>query len=401
MTSLIESSSIKGIYIHIPYCLQRCHYCDFATFKVGEIPPTEEYFSLLHQELASLEKFFAKGPLESIYFGGGTPSLAKPEQISSLLSAIKSYGFSVGATTEVTIEINPATISHTKMKDYLRSGVNRFSVGAQTFNNLKLKVLGREHDVEATRDTLQLLKDYNVNYSFDLLYALPHQSLDELEFDLAEIEKWSPPHISPYCLTLPDNHFLQKNRPTEEHQIKMFELLNSRLNLSGYERYEISNFSKQGFSSRHNQLYWNQSGVLGLGLSSYSYLSTLKTHNYGFRFWNPKTYKSYELKVQSLSKGDLLDLQDFYKDSFEFLTENEALTEYCYTALRQKKGIFSDLFLQKFHPALWEKVKAILLRHVESGYIINQENKNFYLSEQGVMISNMIFSDLTFLEEDL
>lgn len=173
-----------GIYIHFPYCLQRCLYCDFATYVQGETISESEYFKLLHQEIDAKEHFFQPRPLKSIYFGGGTPSLADPLELKRILDHLDRLGFTRTLNTEVTLEINPATLDPRKIETLMSWGVNRFSVGVQTFHDPHLKKIGRKHSSFQTQETLTLLKSFHLNFSMDLLFSLPHQTMDHLRSDL-------------------------------------------------------------------------------------------------------------------------------------------------------------------------------------------------------------------------
>ena len=290
-----------GVYIHIPYCLQRCTYCDFATYVHTEIKPPEFYVEIVKKEMAlrhSLFNKFKNMPLETIYFGGGTPSLIAPEHIVNLIAELSGFGYQTGPLTEITIEINPATIDERKLQIYLEAGVNRFSVGAQTFSDRLLKMVNREHNAQQTRDTLQLLRKHNLNFSFDLLFALPSQTLAELKNDVEIAVDLGSKHISPYCLTVPEGHPLAKNRPLEEDQLKMFEIIHTQLLAQQFQRYEISNYALQGYASKHNLLYWTDRNYWGLGLSAHSYLTdTLVPDNWGSRFWNGNNFDFYTEQI--------------------------------------------------------------------------------------------------------
>jgi oxygen-independent coproporphyrinogen-3 oxidase len=203
-----------GAYVHIPYCLQRCRYCDFTTFEFSEIMPPEKYLQILLREIRKRSSLFEPTKLASLYFGGGTPSLIPAPFILSIISELANCGFEIDSDSEVTIEINPATVNEEKLDFYIKSGINRFSVGAQSFNDDLLKLCGRRHLAEDTRHTLRLLRERSLNYSFDLLFALPSQTLDQLKQDLDEVELFDPPHLSAYCLTVPSGHPMAKNRRT-------------------------------------------------------------------------------------------------------------------------------------------------------------------------------------------
>lgn len=394
-----------GIYVHIPYCLQRCTYCDFATFVQNEIPPPEKYIPLLLQEIRSLAPLYLEAglhskPITSIYFGGGTPSLIDPTLIVAVLNEISKQGFTTGPDTEVTLEINPATLSERKMQTYLEGGINRFSVGAQTFNDSLLRMVRREHNSQQTRETLRFLKDRNVNYSFDLLFALPHQNLKMLKIDLDEVLSFLPNHVSPYCLTVPDAHPLMENRPTEEHQIEMFGLIDDTLTSAGYQKYEISNFCRPTFESKHNSLYWQDSPYWGVGLSSHSYRPDLGL--WGLRYWNAKTYSSYEAQINALVQAEVLTLGSHVKDhQYEFLLVHEALTDFIHTSLRRADGFNESQFRKKFSESHFNKVRPRLEMLQKRKLLEHRPQMNWALTSKGQILSNKVFEELAFLKDEL
>nr|HPI40574.1 radical SAM family heme chaperone HemW [Pseudobdellovibrionaceae bacterium] len=287
-----------GIYIHIPYCIQRCSYCDFATYERSQIMHPSQYVDLILKEIQLKHTFFSPQELTSIYFGGGTPSLIEPFLLKKIMDEVFSVGFTKNNKTEITIEINPATLTDLSLEQYLNAGFNRFSVGAQTFNDRHLKNLGREHNVEDTLQTLGLLKKYKTNFSLDLLFAIPHQTMTELKHDIDQALDINPSHISTYCLTLQEGHPLNQNRPMDEDQIEMFNEIHTNLSENSYSRYEISNYSLSEKESQHNLLYWTDQEYWGVGLGAHSYAKP--TPN-GVRFWNDRGIKKYEDHINSLS----------------------------------------------------------------------------------------------------
>lgn len=383
-----------GVYVHIPYCLQRCSYCDFATYVHTEIIPPQDYLLLLQSEIRRRANWIGPRPLDTLYFGGGTPSLVDPQIISAVIASLKESGFDLRPGAEVTIEINPATISDEKLDAYLAMGVNRFSVGAQTFNDDLLRSVRREHSSDDTRHTLDLLRSRNLNYSFDLLFALPGQTLAGLELDLNQVESYLPPHVSPYCLTVPESHPLAKLSLPEALQIEMFEMISSRLEAMGYAQYEISNFCRPGFESRHNSLYWDNDEYWGIGLSSHSYLLREK---WGVRFWNPKNLDQYQKqKMDAQQISSELD-----PEHFEVLERHQALTDYCHISLRRAQGLSLLALANRFGHSVMDLVQAEVDKMSEKGLLRQGPGGCFSLTKTGILMSNQVFSKLTFLEEDL
>lgn len=377
-----------GVYIHIPYCLQRCTYCDFATYVHSEIMPPEKYVELVKKEISLRknifsEKFHGK-TLSTIYFGGGTPSLIPAELIISLISELSKHGFTTGPETEITIEINPATVDPRKLDQYLSAGVNRFSVGAQTFHDRLLKSVNREHNAQQTLETLELLRKNNLNFSFDLLFALPSQTLKELESDVETAVQLGSSHISPYCLTVPEGHPLSKNRPLEDEQIEMFNIIHNKLTEKNFLRYEISNYSLPKKESRHNLLYWKDKPYWGLGLSAHSYSQNT---TWGERFWNASNINIYENEILS-------GLEKPKQDQIEILEKNQALTDYCHTSLRLQEGLSIEAFIKKFGAAdnIHEIAKGLIQHN-----LLQMKNDAYQLTDAGILISNQVFEKFTFL----
>ncbi len=383
-----------GIYIHIPYCLQRCTYCDFATYVYKEILPPDKYIELVKTEIKLRAGIFnptqKQISLSTIYFGGGTPSLIPAELIVELISELAKYGFVTGPDTEITIEINPATVDEKKLEVYLSNGVNRFSVGAQTFSDKHLKAVHREHNASQTVQTLSLLKKHNLNFSFDLLFALPHQTLDELKFDVEKSVELGASHISPYCLTVPEGHPLAKDRPLDEEQIEMFDIIHKGLSNTGFHRYEISNYSKPGLESRHNLLYWTDEDYWGLGLSAHSYQRQTPELPWGQRFWNANNINVYEKEILTQTVRPL-------SHQVEQLKKNQSLTDFCHTSLRLENGLDLKKLESKFGSSELFSVLQISERMLEKK-LLQRNGLQISLTQPGILISNQVFEQFTFLE---
>ncbi len=386
-----------AVYVHIPYCLQRCRYCDFTTFEWNEILPPEEYVGLVREEIRRRHHFVPGRDLTSIYFGGGTPSLLSAELIVAILEELANAGFQKTAKTEVTIEINPATITEEKLAFYVAAGINRFSVGAQTFSDPLLTLCGRKHTADDTRKTLDLLASRNLNYSFDLLFALPGQTLADLDQDLIEVLRYSPPHLSGYCLTVPEGHPMSSGRPLENVQISMFERIEERLASVGILKYEISNFAKPGFESQHNLVYWQDRLYWGLGLSAHSYFPNIKN---GVRFWNPKVVADFKSQVNSSDARKHFFSQGLPDSQQEHLRVHEALTDFCHMHLRITAGLSLSALRNKFGHLAVEHVLPRLER-LKTGGLLEQPGDFMRLTARGQMVSNLVFAELLFSAEEL
>lgn len=380
-----------GIYVHIPFCLQRCSYCDFATYSKDQIQANQNYVDTLLVEATKRRNLFTAKKLQTIYFGGGTPSLLTAQQIGQIISHLKSLDFTLAVDLEITIEVNPATLTDEKCSSLKEAGVNRLSIGCQTFNDKHLKACKREHNSADTLRTIELTKKYFNNYSLDLLFALPHQTLQELDADLEIFGQLNPPHISAYCLTLAPEHPMNVGRGPDEEQVEMFEMIFAKLTSMGQHRYEISNFARRGFESKHNLLYWTDASYWGLGLSAHSYS---KEPDWGIRFWNPSTYKTYMEEIEKLQIQEKIE-DSFPKSKYEKLTFNESLTDYCHTHLRLSSGLDRSGLRQKFGDLSADAVAKKLARSMQNELV--QENHNSWqLTERGVLLSNQVFSEILF-----
>jgi oxygen-independent coproporphyrinogen-3 oxidase len=384
-----------SVYVHIPYCLQRCRYCDFTTFEQSEILPPEKYVGWVLEEIRHRHALWPTSEIATLYFGGGTPSLLSPELIVAISGELANVGFTLTKNAEITLEINPATLTEEKLNRYMRAGFNRFSVGAQTFDDALLKLCGRKHNAADTRETLRLLKKYNLNYSFDLLFALPGQTLEGLKLDLAEVAAFAPPHLSAYCLTVPEGHPMSFGRPPEDEQVAMFDEIERSLAQIGIAKYEISNFAKPGFESRHNLSYWRDVSYWGIGLSSHSYRREQAPH--GMRFWNPKSLNDYGSQVTRRAEDFTLVLPS---DQYEVLAEHEMLTDMCHMFLRTSGGLPEEKVREKCAPHVLPRLMARLEKLVRRGLLQHQVG-TWRLTTAGQLISNKVFAELTFLSEDI
>ena len=390
-----------SLYIHIPFCVQRCLYCDFATYEELQSPLRRQaYLELLAMEFRKGSRCFSPPVrIKTLYFGGGTPSLLTTKELSEILQLLLQHGFYLVDDVEVTVEINPATFSADKLKEWLSLGVNRFSVGAQSFSDEHLQRLGRRHSAQDVRDTLSLFCEKGVSYSADLLYALPQQTFAQLENDLSELLHFEPPHISAYYLTLRPDHILQTGRPEEATQWEMIRFVRNKLELHNYEGYEISNFARSPeFYSRHNMVYWSDQAYWGLGLSAHSYFPQLGT--WGIRFSNPANMKSYAQWVEHWQPEFSLH-EGRSPEQVEVLKLHEALTDYCHTFLRKSSGLDRSSLLTKFNPVVAAQVEQRLRELVAKAWLYESREGSWRLTPEGQDWSNRVFLHLTFLESEL
>ena len=376
------------LYIHIPFCRQKCSYCDFATLPFGQSVSPDEYIDCLQKEILQNSQSLKNRCLKSVYFGGGTPSLLSARQLDQIINTL-CRSFTLDQDAEITIEVNPGTLCVEKLKDFLQMGVNRFSLGVQTFNEPLLKLCKREHGAKETRALLKLFSSLGLNFSCDLLFALPRQKLLLVKNDLKEILKYSPPHISTYGLNVAKSHIFNRQAPPEALQVQMIEWIESTLANSGYFQYEISNFCKKSFESRHNQAYWTDQEFWGIGLSSHSYL---KDPPFGVRFWNPKNFKVYKTQLKKTCPQSL-PCSRLPEQQVEQLTFNTAFYDFCHTALRTKEGLSQLKTKIKFGPGALRLAQSCLSPWIKKGFVI-QNDKKWFLNEKGRRLSNQVFSSL-------
>ncbi len=370
---------LAGVYLHIPFCRSRCSYCDFATdvYKNGET--VERYVSALTKEI---ENFPVKETIDTIYFGGGTPSLLTPKQLEKILDAVHKI-FSVDANLEITMEMNPATVTPETLREYKNLGVNRASFGAQTFDDAELKRLGRRHTAQDARETIELLRNANFkNVSFDLIAGLPRQTLRDWERNLDEALKLKPEHLSLYLLEIheatPLAEQIRSKRqpmPDEDLSAEMYELMLEKVSEKGYEQYEISNFTLPGFQSKHNSKYWTLDAVFGFGCSAHSFDGQTK------RWANERDTLKY---VESVEKNLSPTVEEI---------EIDLKSEYAFLGLRLSAGIDLDEYKKRFGANLTEEYAEDFKRFQEAELIEISGNR-LKLTNKGYLFSNEVFAVL-------
>jgi len=330
-----------SLYIHLPWCLKKCPYCDFNSHEVqtsGELV-NELQSRYIHALLADLEQSLPLiwgRSVHSIFIGGGTPSLFSPASIDSLLGQIRAR-VKLTADCEITLEANPGTFEKDRFRGYKAAGVTRLSIGVQSFNDAHLKKLGRVHNaaqaIAAVQEAAQCFETFNL----DLMYALPDQTVADLERDLQTALSLSPPHVSVYHLTIEPNTYFAKYPPTvpeEDTAYAMLDTLISTLGLAGLERYEVSAFAKVGHRCRHNLNYWQFGDYVGIGAGAHSKISFAHRIVRQTRFRDPLLY------MQNSESGDAVAQEDDIK-------HNELAFEFMLNALRLRDGFDSSLFYER------------------------------------------------------
>jgi len=370
-----------GLYIHLPYCRSKCPYCDFNSYPLKEKDDLKHYLKALYEEINIYADQLKNVVLKSIYFGGGTPTLLSGVSIFNLLDTCIRR-FKTEKFMEVTIEANPGTIDRKKLKILHEAGVNRLSLGGQSLNNHLLKKIGRIHSAEDVIDiTFNARASGFKNINMDIMYALPGQTLEELQVTLRKTIDLKPEHISLYGLTLsPGTQFYIDNQnnlldlPSEDTEFNMFEWSIDYLKKQGYEHYEISNFALEGKRSVHNQIYWKNQQYLGVGAGAFSYIR-------GYRYSNTKNPTDY---IKRLSCGDLP------REAGEKLSLKKKMAETVILWLRTRDGVNISNFYQRFkidvHQPFGTQINKLKDMRLLEG------NKSFFrLSKKGIFLANQVF----------
>ena len=363
-----------GIYIHIPFCVKKCAYCDFVSF--ADSGCKEKYFNALFKEIELRKDIFETCVADTVFIGGGTPSFVDAKYIKKALSMLD-----IKPDAEITIEANPGTLNDEKLKIYRDCGINRISLGVQSLNDSELKTIGRIHSAyEVNKSVEMILKWGFSNYNLDLMFGLPGQTKESYENTLKTAVEMNPSHISAYSLIIEENTpiaaFDEKLFPDEEAERKMYRITKEILSENGYNQYEISNYAKNGFECRHNMKYWQLENYVGLGLNSHSLFE--KT-----RFYNTADMKKY------LS---LLEENKLPVESVENETDDELIKDYAITGFRLIDGIDTENVKKRLGIDFYSYFKTVLDKYI-SLHLIEKTDKGFRLSEKGIEVSNYILSD--------
>ncbi|MEG0068547.1 radical SAM family heme chaperone HemW [Cetobacterium sp.] len=356
---------LNGIYIHIPFCLNKCNYCDFLSFK-STIDDRERYVDALIKEINMYPNF----SLDTVYFGGGTPSLLTPEQVSRILSNLN-----IVENAEITLEVNPKTVNLEKFKEFRKAGINRVSIGIQSFNTDNLKTLGRMHSSAEGEEAFFFAREAGFeNISLDLMFSLPNQTLDNLKLDLNKLFSLRPEHFSIYSLIWEEGtEFFTKLEKGEyketdnDLEASMYELIIDEAEKQGYIQYEISNFCLPGKRALHNTKYWKNEEYLGIGLGASGYYN-------GIRYKNDLTFSEYYGKISSGIKPILEE---------EFVSPDE---KEVYEYILGLRVIPDGISPRGKYIALCETL-------VKKGFLIKTDTNNYILSKKGILMANDVFSE--------
>jgi oxygen-independent coproporphyrinogen III oxidase len=374
------------LYLHIPFCRRKCPYCAFVS-REGNETEMEEYVDLLLEEMRlARQESSPLRPLDSVYLGGGTPSLLHPQQVAQLLEQAAGL-FGLAAAAEITLEANPGTVDYERLAGFRSAGVNRLSLGVQSFDDRMLAVLGRIHTADQALETVAAARRAGFsNIGIDLIHTLPGQTLEMWRSDLEQALKLASEHLSVYGLTVEEGTAFAAryggNSPQwtdDDLSADMFETADDLLTAAGFEHYEIANYARPGCRARHNSGYWNRDGCLGLGAGAHS---LLRSGKYGIRFGNtadPDEYRS-EILNGTVPRRDR-----------QVLTRDDALAEFMFLGLRMTDGVAFADFAREFGVEMGDQFPHQLERLAKLG-LLTMDKDRVCLTRRGMLLSNQVFA---------
>lgn len=372
-----------GIYIHIPFCQSKCYYCDFCSYP-NMLDDSKKYISYLKREIDLYEHDLKNYNISTIFFGGGTPTIIDGKYIYEIIEYLHNK-FNINKVKEISIESNPKTLDNEKLNIYKKSGINRISLGVQSMNDKMLKRIGRIHTSEDFIQTYNLIRKKGFdNINFDIMFNLPQQTLEDSNKTLELVADLEPEHISYYSLKIEEKTPFAKQYsnnelilPDEDVEREMYHNGIKFLEKKGFNHYEISNFAKEGYESKHNLIYWKAEPYIGLGLSSHSYFN-------GFRYGNTENLNVY---IEQLSNGKLAI------EEKEFIDKDMEVAEYLILGLRLIEGININSFWEKFDVELLNKHGVVINKYIKEG-LLEMKGDNIRLTKRGLDLCNIVFTDI-------
>lgn len=377
------------LYIHVPFCIKKCAYCDFLSAPAGE-EERQRYVETMIKEIQGYRKKYQEYCVTTIFVGGGTPSVLSGEQIKEVFNALRA-SFVIDAQAEITIEVNPGTVTEEKVEAWMQAGVNRISIGLQSVNDEELQMLGRMHTYKDFLNTYHLLRDKGFNnLNIDLISAIPGQTLESWKKTLSTVAELEPEHISAYSLIVEEGtpfytiygeggadgnlESMVQPLPDEETERFIYEETETILQKYGYDRYEISNYAKPGYACRHNEGYWRRVNYLGVGLGASSLIENQ-------RFRNFSTYDTYMDAIQN---------QKLFHEEVESLSVTDEMEEFMFLGLRMMSGISREVFQKKFGKKI-ETVYEKQIQQLKKDGLIEFVENRIRLTKRGIDISNYVF----------
>lgn len=370
-----KKQKMTGLYVHIPFCDRKCFYCAFA-IVVGQSKRVEDYLTCLRRESG----LYRKPEVGSVYIGGGTPSTLTPDQVQALFDGLRK-DFVIAPQAEITVEVNPEGLSPAGLQAFRESGVNRISLGIQTLHDKYLKYLGRLHDAAAARDAVDMIRAAgHDNISCDLMISFPQQTDQELLEDQRQLLALAPEHISLYTLTIeaPSRfHARDVQPPPSADQARQLSLTVDHMQSNGYDRYEVSNFARPGFASRHNIHYWECGDYIGLGMGAHSHVD-------GERYWNVERFGDYLSRLESGESP---------RAGAERLTGEQRLVEAFLFGLRQTRGVVPTEIESRFGCRLDSARQDRVALYIKEGFL-QQEGPVLRATPRGMMVLDEIAAKL-------
>lgn len=376
-----------SVYIHIPFCSHKCYYCDFTAYHVDG-QPVDQYLTALAGEMALVTEQTPPEEIQTIYVGGGTPTILTPKQMESLLQVIKRHFPKQAENLEFTVEANPESTSLALLETMKAGGVNRISFGVQTFQPTLLKEIGRIHGIEEILRSIALAKQVGIeNISLDLMFGLPKQTVQDMEETLTQVISLKPQHLSAYSLKIEEGtrfqHLYERDQlplPTEDDEFLMYEMIRSRLANAGYQQYEVSNFAYPGYESKHNTTYWLNENYYGFGTGAHGYIGQT-------RYANIKGIKAY---IEAVQNGQRPIAEE------RIIEQREDMENFMILGLRLLQGVKEKRFWQRYGQAMNQVFGDVLRSLYSRGLIVNQ-NGIICLTEKGLLFGNDVFA--SFLED--
>lgn len=374
-----------GLYIHIPFCVKKCAYCDFLSWS-GDKEQRVDYVRALEQEILSYKNFAEDYQVTTLYFGGGTPSVLEGELLERIMEAIRRT-FQIEEKAEVTLEMNPGTALKEKLELYKKLGINRLSMGIQSVKNENLKLLGRIHTYEDFLESYCMAREAGFdNLSGDLISSLPGQTLAEWKEELKILMETPLEHVSVYQLIIEEGTEFYKKYgeceellPDEETSREIYLWTGKYLKSRGFEQYEISNYAREGKQSAHNLRYWERKDYLGLGLGGASMIRNMRMSN--TRDWDK--YMAY-----CRDPGKI-------REEVEVLEESGQMEEFMFLGLRKTRGISKKEFRRTFGKDIDLVYEKTLEKYLKNG-MLQESGDRIFLSEEGILLSNQVFADFLF-----
>ena len=408
-----DMKKLLGLYIHIPFCEKKCDYCNFVSFCKND-KEKKKYVECLLKEIAFQGKNYSKNEyaVDTIFVGGGTPTVLPFGEISKIFECIKS-NFVVEKNAEITVECNPNSLTLEKLEEFKKSGVNRLSIGLQTYNNKLLKLIGRLHTKKEFDIAIKNAKEVGfTNINVDLILGIPNQKIFDVKREIKHLKKLGIPHISCYGLIVEENTKLSQNLerkvyklPSEEKSVKMYDIANKMLSKSGINRYEVSNFAKSGFECKHNLKYWQDKEYLGLGVVSSSYVDGKRWKNTDSlkmycEFFENFDYKKFETNDKSKTNNLKNDIQSNFNlsieeivEDMEILSKQSKMEECVMLSLRTIQGIDLIEFNQKFEIDLLQQ-KKYEIEDLKIQNMIDIQNNHLFCTNDGFKLLNQIILQL-------